>query len=717
VSVQTAYSANSLSGNLAKVNVSAGAPALATAVANGKVLLMGFVGAPKADLDSRSTATVFAFYALNGPFLEPALQTSLIGLLNQDSRVDTLASAISNALKGSAPNISVDNPSIKGAIATMLKGFMAQSSSLRTQGVTISPQYQSSGLFVRETEVLADAVNVYNNFRRPVHVFVDRTDPQPAAVTQFDLDGALVDGSDAAQRLQELAGFAQGDVPRSAVKSQDVLLPAVDGAVTTYTLTVVGAGGDVLAANQTDEKAQKARDLALKTAVERFLAPAINSALEAGARQRTAADITPILQGISNNSLTEIQSGNFTQGLADAFADLFSSSNLSNTVSRVLQVYYPNLHSPDGIDNMRSRLTQNLAPLVGASAGNLNLIGNGILNTIHQAQRIQSFTVVTKPVQLRVTPEQSYLGKGGQALLTAELKLPQGVSANGITYRWSLSGVGAGYATDAGTDRAFPFTTNSTSITYKHRDTLNVLYGTDIITVEALQNQNGTPTVIAKGSASVTIKENTISLTPQTVQLGFGEEQTFTTTVNPSPSTGTLRYVFVTYGPSTFVGGAQTSVGSANSVRFRQADDQVGHVQPVNVTVVLDNAGTQTILGQASASVTVGQKAGYILSGSSDGTGTIGVDDDLDISLNGVQIYSDGAELSGERAPIRFQAQRGDVLTFVVRDTYGRCSGLRKVYLVKGNRSVVADQGFDLGCGRPGGNQGVVHTQTFTIPF
>lgn len=606
-SLETPYGTSSLNGTSGKLSLSGAGPALASVTNTGGVLLMGFVSPTQTKLNARTTADVLAFYALNGQFLEPAMQSSLLEYLANNDALLPVASAVETTLRGSPPNVSVDHPPIKAALEAMKTRFATQSN-FRPLSVTVTPEYQSSGIFVRETARFADAVNIFNNFRREVFVYVDRTDPQPGAVTSFALEGASVETPDAAQRLQALAGFAQGDVPRSAIKSEVVTTPALNDANTTYTVTIVGAGRDPLPAGLDGARSQKARDVALKTAIERFLMPTMASALEAGAKQRSAADITSVLQGLSSATIEKIEAGNFAEGVTDAFRDLFNSAQLASTVDRMLSVYYPGIRSRDGLANMRSRLTRNLSSLIGATAASVSLNNNGIISTINQSKRVETISLVVKPVKLRVLPEQSHLGKGGETILSAQLQLPQGESADGITYRWTLTGVGAGYAVDGGSEKVFGFETTNTTVTYKHRDTINVVYGTDTITVEALRTIDNTPTVIARGVASVTVRESTIQLSPGSAELAFSEEQTFTAIVNPAPASGTLSYTFVTFGPSTFVGGAQTSVGSSNTVRFRQADDTVGAEQPVTVTVVLDNAGTQTILGQARAVVKVKQE-------------------------------------------------------------------------------------------------------------
>jgi hypothetical protein len=611
----TPYGAATLNGLTGTLSVTGNGATVASLNSAGGTLLLGFVSATRKSLSARTTAEALAFYALGGFFLEPAMQTALIDFLSTSDAVKPVEDAVQAVLAAGATNIGADTPGIKAALAGMLNALAPTRDGLaRTQNVTVSPDDQRSGILVREVAPLVDAINVYNSFRRPVQVYVDRTDPTPAVVTGFALEGAAVETPDQASTFQTIIGFPQGDVPRSAIKSQDIAVPGGDNDQSAiYTVTVVGAGGDTLTGGTiSSDKIEKAKSLALETAVARFLAPTIASVLEAGAQQRGAGDISPILAGISSATVAKIQTGDFVQGVNDAFRDLFASSALPTTVDSVLRVYYPNVRSRDGLANLRGRLTQSLSALLGANASSVSVNGSGIIGTIRQSKRVQRFTVVTKPVTMRLTPAQSTLGKGGEAILTAAIRLPQGTDPSSVTYRYSLTGALAGYATDAGTDKAFPFTSASTTVSYKHRNTINIVYGTDTVTVEALQNQPSGQVVIAKASASVTVNENTIMLAPKTIDLALGDSQTFTATVNPLPSSGTLGYVFVTFDKSTFVGGAQTQVGSGNSVVLRQTDDTVGNTQPVTVTVVVTDPATNTqrVLGQARAVVRVKEDPG-----------------------------------------------------------------------------------------------------------
>ena len=299
--------------NSAVVKVPKAGQTLVSASRNAKVLLMGFVGAGQTPtLSLRSTAAALAFFKLNGSFLEPGMQTALVDYLNFDERLAGVESVLQTELGTASPNIGSNNPSIKTALQ---KYASTVGATISTQSVNINPKYQSSGLFVRETKPLEDAVNVINNFRRPVHVFVERTDPSPADTQNFELGGASVDGVGVAQTLQVVAGFAQGDVPRSAVKSGAVNLPAVNNQPTTYKVTVVGAGQSNLPDGLAVTKASKARELAFKTAMNEFIAPTVLSVLEVGGNERAAADLGVLRNDLTAETVTQIEQGNFEVGL------------------------------------------------------------------------------------------------------------------------------------------------------------------------------------------------------------------------------------------------------------------------------------------------------------------------------------------------------------------------------------------------------------------
>ncbi|HET7063454.1 MAG TPA: hypothetical protein VFI49_04195 [Rudaea sp.] len=107
----------------------------------------------------------------------------------------------------------------------------------------------------------------------------------------------------------------------------------------------------------------------------------------------------------------------------------------------------------------------------------------------------------------------------------------------------------------------------------------------------------------------------------------------------------------------------------------------------------------------------------FTLAGGVKPTTGIAVDDDLDVLVNGVSIYSDGSAGSGTRPPISFMGNVGDTVHVVVRDTFGTCSKLSPIYLFNATfQAVLAAPGFDRGCLLPPVDQGVSYDVSFVVP-
>ena len=119
-----------------------------------------------------------------------------------------------------------------------------------------------------------------------------------------------------------------------------------------------------------------------------------------------------------------------------------------------------------------------------------------------------------------------------------------------------------------------------------------------------------------------------------------------------------------------------------------------------------------------AASLNVAEAASLLtLSGSANPATGITVDDGLDVYVNGILFYTDVLAGAGTRPPISVMASTGDILRFVVRDTFGVCSSLSTVFLTNASgQGVLADPGFSRGCGFPNTDQGVTHDLSFTIP-
>lgn len=608
LSVDTAWSSVAVAGGTASVTTFARGQGLAAVVGGQTPLLLGFVSADRPAVSARTTAEALLFYRLGGPFLEPALQAALLDRLAVDARVASLAATIEQDLRGARTGLR--GSAVQAALTAAAATFGARAP--QPQSVSVNPDTQASGLAVRETAPLQDEVKVYNAFRRPVHVFVERLNPNPAIVSDFALDAASVTLPDSASRLVNfLAGpSGNGAVPREWSASAPVALPPARDATgdvpTSYRFTIVGAGHGAPSGTADAARLAKARELARRTALEVFFIPTIGAALGVGGREVRAEDFGALFASVSPGNIAALESGDFAAGLAGAYRDLFSSAALPATVSTVLRVYYPAVR-PEARADVAQRLSRALAPLVSA---NLDARWSGALNAIGQSRRAEVFTVTTRPVRLRVTPSETTLGTGGEVTLTAALQLPQGDAGNDVTYRWTLADTGgnvpAGFLSENGQGRPNTFTTPGKVMRYQHRFGLNVRYGTDVVTVEALRGGD----VIARGSARVTVKSSAVTLTPRAASLQVGARQAFAANVDPLPTIGTVRYVFSTFGSAdaTFTTGSQVQSGTASSATLMVLGDS-SPTATVKVMAFLDRDGTLTEIGEATARIDVSKLA------------------------------------------------------------------------------------------------------------
>jgi hypothetical protein len=106
----------------------------------------------------------------------------------------------------------------------------------------------------------------------------------------------------------------------------------------------------------------------------------------------------------------------------------------------------------------------------------------------------------------------------------------------------------------------------------------------------------------------------------------------------------------------------------------------------------------------------------WIVSGGPNATDLIGVDDDLQMTLNGVTILNDGNQMAGNLPPVPFKAKVGDSLAVTARDVYASCRSLSPLWLhcaTNGKKRQLSAGQLD-GCA-PGRTPGVFFSQVFRI--
>jgi hypothetical protein len=107
------------------------------------------------------------------------------------------------------------------------------------------------------------------------------------------------------------------------------------------------------------------------------------------------------------------------------------------------------------------------------------------------------------------------------------------------------------------------------------------------------------------------------------------------------------------------------------------------------------------------------------LSGGTSPTETIGVDDDLEVRLNGVTIFRNADQVATELPPIAFTADFGDQLRVIATNSFifGGHEGIDPLYLhcnATGDVQVLDPVGINIPSGPPGQ---VFSDRTFVIQF
>lgn len=106
----------------------------------------------------------------------------------------------------------------------------------------------------------------------------------------------------------------------------------------------------------------------------------------------------------------------------------------------------------------------------------------------------------------------------------------------------------------------------------------------------------------------------------------------------------------------------------------------------------------------------------WILSGGPSPTEPIGVDDDLQVTLNGVTILNDGNNVAGNLPPVPFRANVGDSLAVTARDVNPACRALSPLWLhcaTNGQKRQLS-AGQNDGCA-PGRTPGIFFNQVYRI--
>jgi len=161
--------------------------------------------------------------------------------------------------------------------------------------------------------------------------------------------------------------------------------------------------------------------------------------------------------------------------------------------------------------------------------------------------------------------------------------------------------------------------------------------------------------------------------------------------------------------------GTLTSEPDSPLASFEAGEDP--GIETVNMVVKRRyKSGREFVLWQGGADINVIGTKTYELYGTGENE-TFGVDDNLEVYL-GTRRLANTWGPAGQKGPLPFEAEKGDVITIQILDSYGACCQIQELWIrdEKGNSAQV-HPGWDQQCGHESGDRGVQFTITYTIPF
>ena len=272
-------------------------PALSAAfTADGKPLLLGWLGGTHTALNANTTAETLAYFAL-GLYLRPdGLRTQMPDLLASASELDPLRAAVATAIANPPDGGIGANPGVQTALHNLETQFAPSSPFVRDSKSAsplaraignLNPAEGYSGLNVD----IADGVNslkIHNSYRRRCYAFVDRLSYTPASTSIPVASPATIQsfavptpGGFSYGHVDTMLNAVGGSFAYSEVVSDPIQLPVYPDETTAkstdYQVTIVGPGkhpgdnGGVMTGEQTEKYQEMVRDTVIKDLFLPFL--------------------------------------------------------------------------------------------------------------------------------------------------------------------------------------------------------------------------------------------------------------------------------------------------------------------------------------------------------------------------------------------------------------------------------------------------------------
>ncbi|MEZ4268500.1 MAG: hypothetical protein R3F39_19215 [Myxococcota bacterium] len=601
--------------------------------ASGDPLLMGWLGADHDTLSARSTIDVAAFWAAGGPTVPPELAGRFRELLEESSRLEPAADALTAALAASPQGLTKPASEVAAALTAALFELLPRQAVLPT-ALLVNPATDLSGIRLDQLSGFNE-ITIVNTFRRRAHVFVDRVSiidetgehASPEFITDRPirsvkgLEGGLGTIGQILNATQAPGGFSQSeDVAYVPISEGPIRLSNVPGAKRTrYRVAVVGPGasvGDYSTLSEVEVSQQQ--QTSLEFLVAEVLLPSVLNVLIPSSKIHEYLDLkNPLAQSmvtdIANRLvvnapvlLTRIKDFDLQGAIGEIYTLLGSSGVVREFVLElIIESTYDFRSDPSGKGFSRATAMADAfnkfnGILTGVDIATTVIDQGLVLRDIASSNAADVWTVDVADATVRLDPKESTVEVDDLVTLTA--KVVDGGEDSVFEYRFTTAGKAGTIqsALHSGTD----VTSSDPFITYVARNP-----GTETIKVDVHEIRLNARPYVGSATVTVTVEGTGVFVTPEILTVSAFGKAALSATVFGTGIPETLTFRWESVGEHGGLGGAPTVEATLKGQVTHGVTFHATHVpgdQDIRLVVVTpDGSGGEKVVGEATAEVKV----------------------------------------------------------------------------------------------------------------
>lgn len=431
--------------------------------AQGRMVVAGFLGQSRDQLNAESTAELLGFFAIGGGYQRHHAATAFLEGVDELPSFGDVVAAVETQLVNNGYVAGGESPVKEALLALRQEVPIGNNNSLTasapaTRGTLVEPNAQLGGISL--DTILDDEFKLTNSWLRRSYAYLDKMAwKEEDGTIHTDFVPIKEFWIDMPSRYGGLVGFmsdyCQGKIPYSEVVMGPYPIPAVthpDSTETIYRLTVVGLGGHLGDYNDLTE-AQKDQqekvvfytffvDLVMSTIANVVLpvgGDGINELTEFALGSAAVTDFINICKDTMPTVIDQAKQGLYT----DALFSFLNAVETSNTMFPIATALITDLVNHVGGGNLISvedfgqRFDDVFATLgfidLGLSIIDMNLF----IGETNKSNRADIFTITSSSGKVTITADKTSLPPTDISVLTAVIqnKNPDAV----YQYEWSVN--------------------------------------------------------------------------------------------------------------------------------------------------------------------------------------------------------------------------------------------------------------------------------------